>query len=867
MKRNISTGTAIYEITDGTTTVSLLAPGAGFHIRTLEQAVPEAKDGGVYQNSPLADGKRLVMRFFDNSIDVLSLIVNNLNQDIVIEDEQRLRRLLEKAVDYWTTRNRLDIGPVWIKRRGADETNTSYAIIYSYSAPRTNNPYAQPLFSINPAGEVQLAIEHGFWTNNPPLEGDCVKISNIHSKYLVEQTYSTVAASADDAYVVEVVNTIDVNGTEMIVGRSAMSYPIHIGMRFQLNVPANAIIQTAYLHMVASSTKSGTTMHTRIYGEDVANSAAFSTYANFMGRALTTMYAEWDSIPTWTAGVAYDSVGIENVVQEVLNDNAWVSGNYITLFFRDDTSSDFAERYVASWDHLTYSPPQLYITYIIPGDTDGTPTCLEQVYVANEALDYPITAIYDNAYTALFLSALPWTLFPNPVAAGNYLYIGSDFYNGGPFDSVIWDLSAICTTINGGEWEYWSGAAWSPLLVQDNTEWFSNIGINGWFWKIPSDWAMVKVGSISAWWIRFHVVSVTGAGTPPVQATQIPYSVTCPFIDIDASELQGDIPVLLKARVNNLSDDDDDDPGTPNMEFNKMLIGVRSLARGADFSAYIPLNNFLNPAAGVVTGLTIAHYGSMAAGSMLVGGSTSALYNPAGVDLATSSIRCTISQAVANQYFGKYAMYVRVRQVGGAVGEISVRVRVLLSSVTAYPLLFQSDYVYPEALADNEALYLGMLEIPTDTPIYEMGDLTIIVDLDNTQGAGPGDMYLYDLVLMPADECLINIEGNEVWENGIGYNQSVDHIQFVDSITNPKRKVMAEVRKPNLYTGNETAVTDISIAIYNNEFSVYPNSDQRIWFTVLSNSGYSKRYVVCFEACYSVMLDKQQRYLAMRGTK
>jgi hypothetical protein len=225
-----------------------------------------------------------------------------------------------------------------------------------------------------------------------------------------------------------------------------------------------------------------------------------------------------------------------------------------------------------------------------------------------------------------------------------------------------------------------------------------------------------------------------------------------------------------------------------------------------------------------------------------------------------------LDASITPEYIGKFALYIRVRQVGGTLGDLSAQIDVMLSKSTGFPLLFRSDKVYPAALSRNEMLYLGMLEIPSDTPLYEFGNIRIQVNVENNPAAADGDLYLYDLILMPADECLISIEGNSTSENCVGYTFAENRIQFIDSITNPKRKVFAEVRGVNIYTGDESSVTDISIPIYNNALSIFPNSAQRIWFCVESDDN-DPLYRVVFETVFTVMIEKQQRYLAMRGTK
>jgi hypothetical protein len=442
------------------------------------------------------------------------------------------------------------------------------------------------------------------------------------------------------------------------------------------------------------------------------------------------------------------------------------------------------------------------------------------------------------------------------------LYIGSSAsgapYIGGPFNSVIFNLTTPAVDLTNGVWEYWNGA-WVTLTVQDNTGKFSNAGVNGVFWKIPTDWIPYSLGP-SCYWVRFRVSAVGGAPTPPIQSLWHPYTAMCPYIDIDDTEITGDVLALLKMRINNVSDDTASwTPGAPDMDITKILLGIRSLDRGADFSAYIPASYSVLP-----TGMVIYYLGNVDRGGYLVGGSAYALYDPSGAETTTSFIDIRISSLISRQYYGKFALYARVRQAGGTLGDITMYVDILISSVK---YIFNSNRVTVGALAENEMLYLGMLEISTDIPDYEMGTIDFMIHFENDPAAGDGDLYIYDLIMMPTDECLISVEGDETWNNRVGYDALGNCIQFIDSITNPKKKVTGEVRAYNALTGAESSISDISVPIYNNALSVPPNKAQRIWFAMEHGDYPITRHVVVFETVCTVMLEKQQRYLAMRGTK
>ena len=72
-------------------------------------------------------------------------------------------------------------------------------------------------------------------------------------------------------------------------------------------------------------------------------------------------------------------------------------------------------------------------------------------------------------------------------------------------------------------WEYWSGAAWTPLpAVVDSTNHFRNAaGTYNITWAVPANWARITVLDLELFWVRGRVSSVTTAGTAATLGDQI----------------------------------------------------------------------------------------------------------------------------------------------------------------------------------------------------------------------------------------------------------------------------------------------------------------------------------------------------------
>lgn len=165
-------GFQIFEITDGTTTVNLLEKRAGFFVTNWTQRVTDAKGGGTWADSPLADGRKLKVKKCENVQQTLEVQVRDWDSDALIRDTQNIRRLLEKAASYSSVNWQNE--PVWIKRQGLREEKPTYALIEDYRAGADGYPFSNQDLFWNALGNAAipdwvLVLEHEpFWRSVPP---------------------------------------------------------------------------------------------------------------------------------------------------------------------------------------------------------------------------------------------------------------------------------------------------------------------------------------------------------------------------------------------------------------------------------------------------------------------------------------------------------------------------------------------------------------------------------------------------------------------------------------------------------------------------------------------------------------------------
>jgi len=184
-----------------------------------------------------------------------------------------------------------------------------------------------------------------------------------------------VGANADDCWVYKTYPGAAwafQDGNSHTVGQKTVWGFTHsgTGQRFQTVALAQAeTIDTASLIITASGTKSSTTVKSYIQGEDADDAAAFSTYANYNGRARTTAKIAWDGIAAWTDGVEYTSPEIKTVIQEIVDRGGWATGQDIVIFWEDHDNRSSASAIRGGHSHNLSNPeaPQLHVEYTAGG--------------------------------------------------------------------------------------------------------------------------------------------------------------------------------------------------------------------------------------------------------------------------------------------------------------------------------------------------------------------------------------------------------------------------------------------------------------------------------------------------------------------
>jgi SdrD B-like domain len=183
------------------------------------------------------------------------------------------------------------------------------------------------------------------------LRGQCVTSSGTYNQ--------RIGTSADDAEELESSGAVTLNGTTydlLYSGGSQVN-----GLRFtSVNIPVGATITSAYIEFTANAAAS-TAVSINIYGQDLANPTTFTTgTSNVSSRTKTNNVVAWTPT-TWAANTAYPTSDLSTVVQEIVNQGDWASGNAMAFIL--DNTSNTNVRIAKSYDNLTTDAPRLVVNW------------------------------------------------------------------------------------------------------------------------------------------------------------------------------------------------------------------------------------------------------------------------------------------------------------------------------------------------------------------------------------------------------------------------------------------------------------------------------------------------------------------------
>ena len=231
-----------------------------------------------------------------------------------------------------------------------------------------------------------------------------------------------------------------------------------------------------------------------------------------------------------------------------------------------------------------------------------------------------------------------------------------------------------------------------------------------------------------------------------------------------------------------------------------------------------------------------------------------AFYNPTGVDAMAVRAVVTLDSFIFPEYAGIFRVFARVRQSGGSEGAMNVRLRV--ASNNENYVFYTSDTRLVRVVAPSTSNQWDLIDFGSLTlPHKNFSSYLFLLDAENTD-ATPRDLYFCDLILMPVDE--FTVEASEALnsiEGMLGYFDDNRKL-VIDSVSNPKRLVEAELRKQ----GDDTVIS-FYVPVPENLFRLQQGARQRVYFL-----SWNKLTLISYvTTAYSVQMERVHQYVGMRG--
>lgn len=464
---------------------------------------------------------------------------------------------------------------------------------------------------------------------------------------------------------------------------------------------------------------------------------------------------------------------------------------------------------------------------------------------------------YDDSaatYSSNLLAAsLPYELWPNPAGANDILYIGSSsaVTNSGPFFNIVFNIGTITTddlNIGGAPNQirpmFWTGAVWEFANDwNDETNAMQTAGQGVSSWSTPTTWTTTTVNGVAGYWIRYNVTSVTGTPPIPTQATRHVYTANNPYIEVQSTNLSGDVDSLTKLEIVK--------SGTGSI--NKIILGKRLYSRGSSFISHINFADEQNP-----SGITVGVNGGVGVGYI-----TDPI-SPTGRALsmtATASedtqVYVLLDSTIASSFNGKFRAFLRMKHTAG---EGVLWNKLTISSTPIVQMsggnLTQGQVVYPvvENNGDSttEVIDFGIIELPAAfSKTEDVYDIIMYFNIYDTTASLAITISLYDLILIPADEQIIEVDSLADFGD----------VTIIDKVSSPEEPLDIKLNRAD-------ALINKPVYGGTDGISLSAGERQRIYmFSYFRAQGDLAEYNADFDrSAWHSHVYKLNRYLLPRGT-
>ncbi len=725
-------------------------------------------------SSQLADGANLRLKRTLPVAETYRLNLKGSNHDNVASQLQALQRILRKgdlnALTTWQQE------PLYIQQQTTNETNTRYAKVLAWNGQEISDFFGPPIESDSQIDDFAIRlVREPFWRSAAPGSMPSAE-AILHPDFPWFDEYTgtranfdvTAAAALEGDWGAEF--TLVGAGSEIFgidnrpSGETEFtleflldpnSLPMSNGDQFEMTIPTSdgagsfpwrlrlKMSGTDYQLIITSLKDDGLGVvpnieQTIIDGSQLVRIEWKASTGPGNDDGFTKLYIA-DVLVGSTTGIDNDTHNVTDLkIGAVSGIDAGTTGG---SFYLDRIRWDNAIPVVAYERTIDFEQT----TIPIPNFRQSTGV-LSHIFMEDNG----------TGFSANFVAAPNFPLFEvsgSTPAANDAMYFGSDE----PFFNVAFNLQAgdvdVVTTVEFsdgvGGWTVVGVGALNVLNFLYIESYAGQVVLQ--FGGDPL-WAADTVNGVgSKFWLRIKLTTVTTWTTSPEQIDQIVYTVNSPYIEFNTLQVHGDAPALMLQRLicfSNTNNNSADDPESSTI--TNAIMGMKS--RGLDtFVSRLNCGGD-NPANWTET---------LGSNTSQVAKETSPGGNVAKVTWADNTemklrvrFNLDIDSQDPNDFEGKYRIYCRARQNGGAVGDVKLRYRLVVTS--------------PEFIGET----MTMVDTDMDE-IVDLGDLSIFTSGllgDETPGAasfrfsieassestGVTSLELYDLVMMPSDEMFIH---------------------------------------------------------------------------------------------------------------
>lgn len=206
-----------------------------------------------------------------------------------------------------------------------------------------------------------------------PIDQEICKQSNCGNQSSAPQ----VGSGANDVEERDDTGAVDSDGNVLNMGFVNNSNR-SIGVRFDsLNIPQGAKIVSAFIEFTSDNDRNSDANFT-IRGHKLDHSPIFTEVQNDVtARPLTGAIVNWNNIQDWKQGLVYPTDDFSDVLQEIVDQDAWCGGNAASFMIQGSGQRD-----ARSFEQSASDAPKLKFTY----DASNIPSgggCVNKTVVAN----------------------------------------------------------------------------------------------------------------------------------------------------------------------------------------------------------------------------------------------------------------------------------------------------------------------------------------------------------------------------------------------------------------------------------------------------------------------------------------------------